>query len=166
MAAFTREEAIQHPLDFRLLQNGSVSLYWSGEKLEEDLRTLRADGYRVDRIDLARCCSDSAFHNEVARVLEFPAWYGRNWDAFNDLLEDLEIAGRGRALLFANVEAFNRDSLQALFDVLVMAAWSHLLVGERLVSIFQTSNPSFAIRGGEQAALWTGAERLDRDRGL
>jgi len=40
-------------------------------------------------IDGRSCRSRAAFFTEAARVLEFPAYFGHNWDALSDCLHDL-----------------------------------------------------------------------------
>ena len=39
-------------------------------------------------LDGSRILSESDFHEEIARVLGFPAYYGKNLDALDDCLSD------------------------------------------------------------------------------
>jgi hypothetical protein len=80
MAAFTMNEALQHPLDFRLLQDAPISIYHSVTVLEADLTTLASLGYRIDRIDLATC-GGPRFYEVFSQALGLPA-FGHNRDAF------------------------------------------------------------------------------------
>ncbi len=41
------------------------------------------------RIDLAGCTDKSDCLARIARSLEFPSWFGQNWDALFDCLADL-----------------------------------------------------------------------------
>jgi RNAse (barnase) inhibitor barstar len=43
----------------------------------------------VWRIDLAKVRSKRSLLAALARALEFPDWFGRNWDALQDCLTDL-----------------------------------------------------------------------------
>ncbi len=60
---------------------------------EDDLSDLRNAAQRNDflckRIDLAGCRSKTDLLDRIARALQFPATFGRNWDAFSDCLGDL-----------------------------------------------------------------------------
>jgi RNAse (barnase) inhibitor barstar len=52
---------------------------------EPDLdRFIEASGYRRIDLDGARMTGRAAAHAELARLLQFPDWYGGNWDAFHD----------------------------------------------------------------------------------
>ncbi|GAA1017819.1 hypothetical protein Aple_027970 [Acrocarpospora pleiomorpha] len=44
-------------------------------------------------IDGRACRTRAAFFEEAARVLRFPDYFGRNWDAFADSLSDATRAG-------------------------------------------------------------------------
>ena len=41
------------------------------------------DRYVIDFTDVSRA---NDFHDIIRDALDFPDWYGKNWDAFNDLL--------------------------------------------------------------------------------
>ena len=49
-----------------------------------------AAGLCCVRIDLAGCRSKPSLLARVAAALEFPWWFGQNWDALADCLGDLE----------------------------------------------------------------------------
>jgi len=59
-----------------------------GEKPETVLA--RPPGFAVRTIDGRRARTKSGLLSEFARALEFPMGSGRNWDAFEELLGDLE----------------------------------------------------------------------------
>lgn len=50
-------------------------------------RELGISGWRIGR--LTESTSREAFFREIARVLDFPDWFGRNLDALWDCLTDL-----------------------------------------------------------------------------
>lgn len=49
----------------------------------------KANGFTCWRIDLAKVRDKSALLAVLARALEFPDWFGGNWDALQDCLGDL-----------------------------------------------------------------------------
>jgi len=59
----------------------------------------------------------------LAKSLDFPEWFGRNWDALEDCLSDLSWrkAG-GSVLIFRNFEALDQDRRGILIDVLASSA--------------------------------------------
>ncbi|HEX5499300.1 MAG TPA: barstar family protein [Thermomicrobiales bacterium] len=56
-------------------------------------QTMRAaaetEGLTTERIDLAPATTKTAVLAEFARRLEFPAYFGHNWDAFDECFRDL-----------------------------------------------------------------------------
>jgi hypothetical protein len=50
----------------------------------------RAARLHCARLDLADCRGKAVLLAGLARVLEFPTWFGHNWDALADCLDDLE----------------------------------------------------------------------------
>lgn len=77
------------PADLRdAAANGVVRV--AREEAEAVLAAGAAAGLRCIRIELAGCRSKAAFLARVAAALEFPWWFGQNWDALADCLGDLE----------------------------------------------------------------------------
>jgi RNAse (barnase) inhibitor barstar len=63
-------------------------------------------GFAFRRIDGSRCRTKAALLKELARVLAFPAHFGRNWDALEDCLTDLDwLPADGYLLWFARADA-------------------------------------------------------------
>jgi hypothetical protein len=106
-------------------------------KLLERLRDpMRSGVYRVTgsdaidevmpaaaRIDL----QDGDALRAIARALQFPDWFGGNWDALEDCLGDLSWRPtQDHVLVFRNWHALPADDLGVLIDVLGSSAeyWS------------------------------------------
>jgi RNAse (barnase) inhibitor barstar len=67
----------------------------------------KAAGLFVVRIDLARLASKTGLLGRAARALNFPEWFGKNWDALNDCLTDLSwLNGNGWVIIFENSKGF------------------------------------------------------------
>jgi RNAse (barnase) inhibitor barstar len=86
-------------------------------------------GFQWRRIDLAGCSEKGEFLESVSRALEFPAWFGHNWDALFDCLTDLSWhPAPGYVLVFEHAAAFREiqpeafDTALAIFSD-VAAAW-------------------------------------------
>jgi hypothetical protein len=86
----------------------------AAETIEE---ATRASGLDVVRIDAAGAAPLEA----IARALQFPQWFGGNWDALEDCLSDLSWRkGEGAVLIFTR--APGGEALGTLIDVLRAAA--------------------------------------------
>lgn len=49
----------------------------------------RTAGHSVIRFDLAGCLDKAGLLARAAEAFRFPAWFGHNWDALSDSLQDL-----------------------------------------------------------------------------
>jgi len=68
-------------------------------------------------LDVAQIDAGAGVIGSIARALEFPQWFGGNWDALEDSLGDLSWReGAGHVLLFRTYPA--GDELGLLVDVL------------------------------------------------
>jgi hypothetical protein len=90
----------------------------------------RAARLHCARLDLAACRGKADLLTGFARELKFPTWFGHNWDALADCLDDLEwLRASGYLLVLENPvglsNAAPKDFAVAL-DILADAArkWS------------------------------------------
>ena len=91
-----------------------------GDAVEEVLRGGNLDTAQVD-------LKGGDALRAIARALQFPDWFGNNWDALEDCLGDLSWRrGEGHVLLLRNWQELPSDDLGVLIDVLGSSAefWS------------------------------------------
>ena len=103
-----------------------------------------AKGLRVAQINLAGVRDKAALLQAVARSLEFPAWFGGNWDALEDCLTDLSWhKADGHVLLIEGADELLPDDRGVFRDVLESAAayWA------------ERARPFFAVFVGGDASL-------------
>ena len=75
----------------------------AGQRAESVVKA--PDGFVRRVIRGSKCRSASGLFAEMAEALEFPDYFGHNWDALEECLADLEwLSGRGYVLLFTNAE--------------------------------------------------------------
>jgi len=120
------------------LQDPSRSGVYRAARAEEIM-----DAVHGSELFLARIRSghkDELLKN-IAAALEFPAWFGANWDALEDCLSDL--AGQGYVLLFE--EAKPGDDLGILVDVLRSSAQSWAARGKPFFAVFIDPARSLAL---------------------
>jgi hypothetical protein len=71
----------------------------------------KVSGLLVRNIHGNNCATAQELFLEWARVLEFPAYFGRNWDAFEECINDLEwLDGRTFILVIDDADALLRNS--------------------------------------------------------
>jgi hypothetical protein len=62
-------------------------------------------GLLLRSVDGTRCRTKGALLREVATALDFPAYFGNNWDALEESLNDLEwLPARGYVLVFRHAD--------------------------------------------------------------
>ena len=90
-----------------------------GEKPESVLAV--PPGFVVRTIDGRRGRSKRGLLAELARALEFPADSGRNWDALEEMLADLEwLPGKGYLLIVTNADLLlveDADDYETFVDI-------------------------------------------------
>jgi RNAse (barnase) inhibitor barstar len=171
MAAFSRDQSEWQRLDLRLLQNSPVALYFRPEVFNEDIAQLRGEGYQIDEFDCTRWLTESDFHADVAVRLAFPDYYGRNLDAFNDCIGEIEVPDSGgRAIVFRRFDLFVQRQprmAQPVLDIMALASWHCLLFGRRLLTIAQSDDPRIAFEAvGARPPMWNPREWPNKNRGL
>ena len=76
-------------------------------------------GYGVYRIDLSGITDKAALMDRLQDALQFPEWFGRNWDALEDCLTDMSWRGEVGHVLLLDGAADLRRHQKALFATLV-----------------------------------------------
>ena len=170
MAIFRHDEECQR-LDWELLQNGAVSLYFRREVLAEDIEWLKEHDYRVDTFECSGWLSESEMHEALSCGLQFPDYYGRNLDALNDCISDIEVPEEGgRVLVFNRYDSFAArvpDIAWSVLDLMEFRSRRFLLFGRRLIILVQSDDPeiSFEFVGG-CSVMWNPREWLRSSRHL
>lgn len=84
-------------------------------------QTANALDFVVRRVDLRQCVDKDTALEAVARALELPEWFGANWDALADSINDLSwLPGERYLLLLEHAERWRRrDSpgFETLLDI-------------------------------------------------
>lgn len=170
MTSFRDDHENYQRVDYRLLQNGAVTLYHRRAYLEEDMSWLVAHGYRIHRWDTSEWHSEAEVHSAIASALAFPDHYGNTLDALYDCLSDLDIPpGAGLALVLDRFDSFARQShgvAQAILDISQDASRRYLLFGHRFLVLVQSDDPQIEFAPlGAVPANWNHREwsKLSRD---
>jgi len=171
MAPFTENETDK--LDWQLMQNGAVNLYFQMAILERDLSWLREHGYQIESID---CQELPAFYRQMSIAFRFKEhfsyddWTG-NLDALNDACRCLEIDSEGGLVLcfirYDLLKAASPDLAQGLLDIIESNSRDQLLFGRRLLALVQSDDPRIQFGPiGAKTANWNLSEESNKNRGL
>lgn len=171
MPSFSRDGSDFQRVDWMLLQNGPVSLYFRHDALDSDVAWLRDQGYRVEELDCRAWADERAMHQAFAAQLAFPDYYGMNLDALSDCISDVEVpVDCGLVLVLDRFDSFashHRKVAQTVLDILADNARRFLLFGRRLLVLVQSDDPRISFSPvGATAVSWNPKEWLDEDRGV
>jgi RNAse (barnase) inhibitor barstar len=77
----------------------------------DEVRTLRAQhvqhGFKIAELDGSCITGKGELLDAIARSLSFPDYFGRNWDALEECLRDLEwLPAPGYVMLFTDADPF------------------------------------------------------------
>jgi RNAse (barnase) inhibitor barstar len=171
MSTFKDDAQEFQRLDYSILQNGAISLYYRAKVLNSDIEWLKNHGYQTNNFDCSLWHNERKMHEILASELDFPGYYGRNLDAFNDCLSDIEITtDGGRVLIFQNYDFFTNlypKIAWLLLDIIELNSRRSLLFGKRLFALVQSNDPRILFEPvGARPVLWNSKEWSDRNRGL
>lgn len=101
------------PAVYRLMSRAAVETV--AERVE-------ANGWRCFALNGDTIDNKSSFLAACASALHFPDYFGRNWDAFEECLNDLSwVTAKGYVVLYDNAENFARNAPEewdVAFDIL------------------------------------------------
>jgi hypothetical protein len=155
-------------LDWWLMLNGPVSLYWRPEYLAEDSEELRRLGYEVRVLDCSRWTSWDAANDDLESEFGFHESWGRNLNALRDVLTDLDVRDDGGLVVVLRAIDGELDRVEPVIEALADTSRYWLLFGRRFLVLAQTSDPRY--RGpsdlGATPAQWNKREWRNDARGL
>jgi hypothetical protein len=169
MAAFTEDD--QDRLDWMLLRDGAVTLYYRRSFFDEDAAWLKDNGYSVHIVD---CTDARQFKLQMTRVFKFEENFGYkpwtgNLDALNDAFRHLDFdSSAGVALCFVRFDALlqnNAPSARGTLDILESRSRDYLLTGKRLLGLVQSDEPFIQVGPlGCRGPRWNHREWFDDSR--
>lgn len=175
MAAFDPEAELTHPVDYRLMANSFVTLFWRTDGLERTAESLVAMSYDVVRVNATPWLSEEDLHRDIAAALHFPDHYGKNLDALNDCLSDVAVQeygtspeATGLAVVITGYDKFaavEPRTAHTVLDIFAGQARSAALFGHRMMCLVQSDDPGISFAPvGATPVMWNDAEWLDSSR--
>ena len=123
------------------LEDASRSGVYRASRADEIIDAARGSKLAVARIAFA---DKETLLRELARALQFPKWFGGNWDALQDCLGDLSWSqARGHVLIVEDAKA--GDELAIFMDVLGSSAEYWAARGRPFFAVFIDPPGSLAL---------------------
>lgn len=170
MAVFSRYVNNCSKLDWEVLVNGSISMYYDNDIMIQDLEWLRKNAYKIIELDFGFIDTPENFHKQIKKICEFPKYYGENSSALKDcLIHDLEIPYEsGCAIVLKKYNQFyekNKETAHEILESISESSRIRILMGERLITLLQSDSPTFLPDTiGARRILWNMQEAIDSIR--
>jgi RNAse (barnase) inhibitor barstar len=153
-----------------LLHFGPVALYCNPRFLEEDMQRLTEEAFEIRTVNASKWDTAQSLHTDLQKCLEFPDWYGKNFNALADCLRDVAISDTGGLVVVIwNFDDFaNRDASMAngVLDVFARASRLLQVFGKSFLVLVHSKNPDIRIdRLGAVEAWWNSKEFARKNRG-
>jgi RNAse (barnase) inhibitor barstar len=177
VATWDADAETTHPVDFRLVHNTFVTMFWRSSLLDETVDWLRSHAYDVVELDAGSWVSAADMFTDVADGLDFPDYFGRNLAALNDCMSDVasgdygwNAEATGLVIVLRSFDAFatvDRRTAQMMLDIFADQARYAILIGHRIIYLVQSNDPRLAFEPvGAMPVMWNDAESLNAKRGL
>lgn len=165
MTVFKENNEDTDRLDYRILRDSVVSLYWRNKFLKSDLEWFEKEHYEIIVFDCRSWTNENEMHKQLKENLFFPEYYGMNFNALRDCLWDLVIRKGGLVIVFEHLDYLKSDLIHAILDVFVQCSRQKMLFGYRLIVLAQVDNPYIEIAPlGAYNAMWNGEEWFNSSR--
>lgn len=160
MAEFDKKINNSARLDWRILMNGSISLYHDEGIIKKDVQWLKNAGYLLYILDFHVIKTKEEFHKNVKETLKFPDYYGENMPAFSDcLMSDLSIPDNGGvAIVLKGFDVYyqiDEDYAHEILERLELNSRRRILFGERFLTLMQIDDKNMLIKEvGQHPIVW------------
>jgi len=133
-------------LDFQIMSRGYLKQYTDNAILTSDLQWLEKENYTITEFDCLEWNDNiETMHDSLSLKLDFPPYYGKNWGALDECLNELEISKKGRVVVFQNLDTMGIKTAHTLIDCFVGSAQRHILFNERLLVLIKVDNRKFEL---------------------
>jgi RNAse (barnase) inhibitor barstar len=177
VATWEPDAETTNAVDYRLVHNTFVTMFWRPSLLDETVDWLRSRAYHAVEFDAGPWASDADMYDDVALGLNFPDYFGRNLDALNDCMRDVasgdygwDTDATGLVIVLRAFDAFaavDRRTAQIMLDIFADQARGAILIGRRIICLVQSNDPQLAFDPvGAMPVMWNDAEWLSSKRGL
>lgn len=134
---------------FKLIESHASGVFRCHAPLpDRALESAAQQNMRVVPVRLVAARDKNAFLNALARALQFPDYFGHNWDAFYDCLLDLKHGdGSGTLLVLREASGFARaepEEFAAAVDTLADAADYWESNNKALLAVVELEAPALA----------------------
>ena len=175
MASFENSSETWQRPDWKLLQNGFVTLFCS-KRIFDTAQTELADlGYDLVKLDAGEWDTTETGLLAFGMAFDFPDYFGKNLNALADCLRDVatfdygsDPSSTGTVVAIDRFDVLAKRDLDlawTLLQILADTGRQALLIGHRFIVLVRSDDPALRLNAvGSTQIMWNQREFLDRDR--
>ncbi|MBI9052044.1 MAG: barstar family protein [Anaerolineaceae bacterium] len=130
-------------MDWTFFRDGPIVLFHDQEILNKDIHWLKEHHYLTKSFDCSAWETMNDFHKDVYQQLNFPEYYGKGMDAFNDCMWDVPVPDiGGMTILLNHFDQFQNESRINL-EILAIHIFHNITYGKRLLVLIQIEDHIF-----------------------
>jgi RNAse (barnase) inhibitor barstar len=137
-------------LDWKILRDGAISLYFDSNALEEACAWFCEHNYHLYMFDCTQWRTQKDFYDAAITILHLPDYCGDNLDSIKDCLWSMEVPQEGgAAIIFSRFDILWQQwpiFSSNLLDVLEEQSRGFLLFGRRLIVLIQSDYPDISFQ--------------------
>lgn len=137
-------------VDHRFARDPRLTAFRRAAALARAIEQLRGRGYDVRETDAGRWADEQGMHRDLAALLDFPDYYGRNLDALNDCMGEVatgaygvRVGATGLGLVLWHFDAFavgHRRAASQLLDIVTAGAAEAARHDRQLLCLVQSGS--------------------------
>ncbi|WP_291726291.1 barstar family protein [Bernardetia sp.] len=140
-----RQQLRDKNVDLSIIGNGFVRLYHKESVLDYDIKLLEDKSYEIIEFEGNFLSNKTELHYDLQQKLNFPDYYGKNFDALNDCLYDYEVHQNGTVIVFRHLNYLDEWSITMLLDIFAFQGRRKFAHGKKLLVLVQIDDRNFKI---------------------
>ncbi|EAY24642.1 barstar family protein [Microscilla marina] len=132
-------------IDKAIMSDGFIRIYSNKTKLNYDIKLLQDKKYKIIEFDGNFISTKMELMFDLEKKLQFPSYFGKNYDALTDCLGDYEIPNNGVVLIFRHLNNLDLEHVHTLLDIFCTYSRQSIVWNRKLITLVQVRDKNFEL---------------------